>query len=196
MKAGYYANFLKTKSLKERQNRKRTTVKKVMKKVSFNLSDVQAACYQWLVDNSIIKVIDDPTKETLIDAVTTQRFHALFKIGRFFNVIVTPPNSEDIRIIAKCIRMLIRGLQEKGILPLNTDIERIVRKDRSEVMELLVNLHQWSVKGTRKGMDSSKKEFISKWLFSLGLRPATGDEWFSDKLSLIEDKVRNGEKEQ
>ena len=190
---GYYANFLRTKSLKKGQIKKDLPKKKVMQKAGLGLSDVQAMCYQWLVDNSIIKVLDNPTRESLVDAVTVSKFQALFKIGRFFNVVVSPPNSQDIRVIAKSLTLLIRALQEKSILPVDTDIDRIVRKDRSEVTNLLVNLHQWAVKGMRKGMSNSRKEFISKWLSSLGLRPAIGDDWFNNKLSLMEDKVRNGE---
>lgn len=191
MKKGYYANFLRTKSLKE--ERPKPKHPKPMRTTPSDLSDVQSETYRWLVDFSIIPVLDTPTRDALVSSVCSLRFQALFKLGRFFNVIVSPPATDDIQAVAQSLLFLIRGLQEKGILSLSVDLQRLVRRDRGAVLDLLNTLHQWAMKGGRRTIPSSTAGILSQWLFSLGLYPMIGEDWFNPELSLMEDRVRNGE---
>ena len=191
MKKGYYSNFLRTKTLKE--GVPKTKPPKVKRTTPSDLSDVQAETYRWLVDFSIIPVIDVPTREALVASVCDLRFQALFKLGRIFNVIVNPPASGDFHAALHSLGRLVRGLQEKGVLPLNVDVNKLARREKPVVLELLNTLHSWSVKGAARVMANSTASVISQWLFSLGLAPMIGDDWFNPSLSLMEDRVRNGE---
>ena len=83
MKAGYYSNFLRSKALKE--GVKDVQMKRKVRKqqsIQADLSDVQTAAYNWMVDSGLIRVLDTVTRDTLVESITTSKFQALFKIGK------------------------------------------------------------------------------------------------------------------
>jgi hypothetical protein len=151
------------------------------------------AAYNWLVDISILKVIDNPTGATITEAFCASNFLPLFKVAKLFGVIVSPARSSQLKAIEESVAALILGLQQKSVIPLSIDASQIVRKDRSAVGKLIVSLHRSGLK-IRKVPAASLQE-LSRWLLSLGLVPPNGDEWFAGgkSLSVADDTVRNGD---
>lgn len=193
MKTGYYSNFLHSKALKAGVTT--VQVKRTVKKpqpIHADLSDIQTSAYNWMVDSGLIRVLDNVNRDTLVEALTAAKFQSLFKIGRYFGVAVSQPRSDELSLVTNAITFLIRGLQEKGVIPLTVSIEKIVRKDRNHVLDLLVLMYQCAIKGPR-ATSLAKLAELSNWLLSLGLSPSPNEDWFSGHSSLLEDKGRNGE---
>jgi hypothetical protein len=187
MEDSYYAAFLRTKSLQNGKPPRRAPRKPSRPR---KLSDMQLAAYRWLVDTSIIKLLDDPTPSTLADCVAASNFAALVKMARFFGVILPSARSGPSRISA-----VLGQLRERGMLGPTVDAERVAAGDRAEIGRLLIELHQAAGLAKQVGPPDATEAEVSDWLVSLGLLPATGDSWIGAGRvrALGDDRMRNGD---
>lgn len=192
MSNGYYNIYMKNKTLKTNRKTHVSVPQKVPQ--GNELSDVQLAAYNWLVDSSFMKLIDNVNKDAFVEAICVNKFSVLFKVGRSFGVVVTSPQSEQLIHIRHSIKYLVHGLQEKQLIPMSTKVDAIAIQDRIEILNFIVNLHQAAMKGVKTTNSPAELNSLSQWLISIGLRPPSGKEWFACNrpLFLLEDPLRNG----
>jgi hypothetical protein len=148
------------------------------------------SAYHWLVDISVLKLLDTPNLATIAEAFSASNFLALFKVAKFFGVVVTSPRSARLQ---ETVSAVIQSLQEKLILPVSVNVSQLIQKDKIEIAKVIVSLHETAL-NRKKASEASLQE-LSDWLLSLGLIPSNGEEWFGRKqtFSFTEEKLRNGD---
>jgi hypothetical protein len=174
----YYANFLKSKSLplKPATARTRSTLPPTRE-----LSDLQRAAYNWLVDNGVLTLIDNIDQDSLVEIVSAHDYAVFHKIGRLFALKFARGRS-----LKETLRGMVQSFHEKGILPTSIVVDRLVHNDPNEVLSVLVYCHQFA-RRDRFSEDAAAAD-LSDWLTKLGIQPPV-----ESPPSLLHDRVRNGD---
>jgi len=152
-----------------------------------DLSDAQAAACRWLVDSQLIRVLDAPGRASLAEPVAGSRLRVPFRLGRIFRVHAGAPGSGDHAAVSRAVTFLVRGLQERQVLPLGVDVRKVARRDGAEVLGVVVGLHEFAL----ASRTAPAGDGLSVRLDSLA--PARGSGWFDERLPLAGDSARNGE---
>ena len=195
MGKGYLDQYQDTKALKNGTFRKSTRrISRNQKSAKVGLTDLQLSAYQFFQDKGFLPLYDALTPSSLLECLVSKHFLALFRIGSYFKIFVTPPQNNQLSNIMTPMRRLLSGLQEKHIIPLDISAEQIARENQNEVFRLLVSMFNYAVNGEGKSI-SARLEELSNWLISLGIFPPNGVSWFTSgrPLYLIEDPLRNGD---
>ncbi|OHS97385.1 hypothetical protein TRFO_36390 [Tritrichomonas foetus] len=195
MGKGYYEQFQATKALKTGTTRPIPRVKKEIKTTKTGLTDLQISAYQFFQEKGFLPLFDIPLPELLIQSMVSKHFLSLFKIGAYFKVFVTPPQSDQLSQILTPLRRLLNEMKEKQIIPIGINPEQIVRENHEELLQFLVSSYEWAVKGGGGSTLAARLQKLSEWLISLGIYPPIGNAWFTNgrPLYLIEDPLRNGD---
>ncbi|EAY08373.1 hypothetical protein TVAG_268990 [Trichomonas vaginalis G3] len=158
------------------------------------LTSNQLAAYNWLVESSFLKYIDNISQNKLVELVTEKNFLALFNIATTFNIKIQKPTNSKPNTIKESIALLIKELITKDILNYRIDPNAILRCEKRTILTLIETLYNKAINDDPHIQDEFTAETISEWLIQLGLLPPYGESWFSDvDLYLLEDPIRNGE---
>lgn len=197
MSGSYYQEYIKQKQIKEGTYTSRIN-ESIQKKNPPNyanmLTDNQLSAYNWLIAKSIIQPIDEVDKRALTLLLCSNKFQILFKLGSLFGIVTSKPVSNYLSHIKPSIHALVRGLQEKKVLPTAINVDALCKNDQYEVLAFLVSCYiADTAPPPLLEADISR---ISQWLINIGIEPPLNDkEWFlnTKPLHISSDSLRNGD---
>lgn len=154
-------------------------------------NEIEAASYAWLVDKSIIRGIDNPTRDDFAEMLSAHRFVPIFRAARLLKVCVNSPLTEKAEDILPQLRLLLDELQSRHLLNHEIKAEALYKRDTEALLCLAVDLFEASAQPNTTDL----QEPIREWLESLGIFHPSGQPWFSENQGVYrnEDPLRNGE---